>query len=41
MLRRIVLREMKALQEGRPLKQWRRLEHNEDLPIQGPAAARA
>jgi len=41
MLRRIVLREMKALQEGRPVKPWRRLEHNDALPIQGPTAATA
>ena len=34
LLRRIFFREMEALREGRPTKQWRRLEEAADLPIQ-------
>jgi len=41
LLRRIYRREMKALADGRPPKQWRRLAHAVDLPIQQPATAEA
>ena len=36
LLRRIFLRELKALREDRPLKQWRRLDRPSDMPIQAP-----
>ena len=34
LLRKIFWREMEAIRDGRPTKQWARLEHAEDLPIQ-------
>jgi len=34
LLRNIFLREIEALRDGKPIKQWRRLEHATDLPRQ-------
>ena len=34
LLRKIFWREMEAMREGRPTKQWARLEHAEDMPMQ-------
>ena len=39
LLRKIFWREMEAMRNGRPTKTWRRLEHAEDLPIQGKLSA--
>jgi len=42
LLRRIFWREMEAMRSGRPTKQWRRLAHAEEMPVQGrrePASA--
>jgi len=36
MLRRIFLRELEAIQQGRPTKQWLRLQKDPDMPIQVP-----
>jgi 5,5'-dehydrodivanillate O-demethylase len=41
LLRRIMIREMEAVRDGRPAKQWRPLETAEELPVQGAAAMRA
>ncbi len=38
-LRKIFLREMQAIREGRPTKQWRRLEEKYDLPVPAAEAA--
>lgn len=38
-LRRIFLRELTAIREGRAAKQWKRLQEEVDLPIQVPEAA--
>lgn len=40
LLRRIFLRELEAIREGRPIKQWSRLDESVDLPIQNPEPAR-
>jgi 5,5'-dehydrodivanillate O-demethylase len=34
LLRRIFWREMEALREGRATKQWRRIEHGDEVPLQ-------
>ncbi len=36
MLRRIFLRELEAIQKGKPTKEWRRLEKDPEMPIQKP-----
>jgi 5,5'-dehydrodivanillate O-demethylase len=38
-LRRIFLRELAAIAEGRPTKQWKKLEHAPELPISVPQTA--
>ncbi|MSQ50320.1 MAG: iron-sulfur containing oxygenase [Betaproteobacteria bacterium] len=38
-LRRIFLRELEAIQRGRPGKRWRRLEKEPEMPIQVPETA--
>lgn len=38
-LRRIFLRELEAIRDGRPIKAWRRLDHAVELPIQVPEKA--
>ena len=38
-LRRIFLRELAAIKEGRPTKQWTRLEEPAHMPIQIPETA--
>ena len=35
LLRKVFWREMEALRNGHPTKQWRRLEHAQDMPVQG------
>jgi 5,5'-dehydrodivanillate O-demethylase oxygenase subunit len=35
LLRKIFWREMEALRNGHPTKQWRRLEHAQEMPLQG------
>jgi len=35
LLRRIFWREMEAMRSSQPTKAWRRLEHTQDLPVQG------
>jgi 5,5'-dehydrodivanillate O-demethylase len=42
LLRKIFWREMEAIRNGAPIKQWRRLADAEEIPVQGrPAAAAA
>lgn len=35
LLRKIFWREMEAIRSGRPLKEWRRLSHAEEMPVPG------